>query len=145
MNNAQKMKFFIKDLFSKCDQIRSFLRIWSHLLNKSLMENFIFYAVEISLVHAKLFMVQSCRNDICLHSVCLYPNLILNKCSTIILSQIGLDFKNDNIFSNGMAFGPTMPANYDEQTSIANVSKIDCNIKRLNMQKYLLQYRLYMY
>ena len=88
-------------------------------------------------------MVQSCRNDICLHSVCLYPNLILNKCSTIILSQIGLDFKNDNIFSNGMVFGPTMPANYDEQTSIANVSKIDCNIKRLNMQKYLLQYRLY--
>ena len=39
---AQKMKFFIKDLFSKCDQIRSFLQIWSHLLKKSLMENFIF-------------------------------------------------------------------------------------------------------
>ena len=65
---------------------------------------------------------------------------ILNKCSTIILSQIGLDFKNDNIFSIGMVFGPTMPANYDEQTSIANVSKIDCN-----MQKYLLQNQLYMY
>ena len=42
---AQKMKFPIKDFFSKCDQIRSFLRIWSHLLNKSLMENFIFCAV----------------------------------------------------------------------------------------------------
>ena len=27
---AQKMKFSIKELFSKCDQIRSFLRIWSH-------------------------------------------------------------------------------------------------------------------
>ena len=40
---SQKMKFFIKDLFSKCDQIRSFLRIWSHLLKKSLMENFIFF------------------------------------------------------------------------------------------------------
>ena len=39
---AQKMKFSIKDFFSKCDQIRSFLRIWSHLLKKSLMENFIF-------------------------------------------------------------------------------------------------------
>ena len=34
---AQKMKFFIKDFFSECDQIRSFLRIWSHLLKKSLM------------------------------------------------------------------------------------------------------------
>ena len=36
------MKFSIKDFFSKCDQIRSFLRILSHLLKKSLMENFIF-------------------------------------------------------------------------------------------------------
>ena len=42
---AQKMKFSIKDFFSKCDQIRSFLHIWSHLLTKSLMENFIFCAV----------------------------------------------------------------------------------------------------
>ena len=39
------MKFSIKDSFSKCDQIRSFLRIWSHLLKKSLMENFISCAV----------------------------------------------------------------------------------------------------
>ena len=42
---AQKMKFFVKDSSSKCDQIRSFLRIWSHLLEISLMENFIFCAV----------------------------------------------------------------------------------------------------
>ena len=42
---AQKMKFSIKDYFSKCDQIRNFLRIWSHLLKKSLMENFIFCAM----------------------------------------------------------------------------------------------------
>ena len=41
-DTAQKMKFSIKDFFSKCDQIRSFLRIWSHWLKKSLMENFIF-------------------------------------------------------------------------------------------------------
>ena len=39
------MKFSIKDFFSKCDQIRSKMRIWSHLLKKSLMENFIFCAV----------------------------------------------------------------------------------------------------
>ena len=42
---AQKMKFSIKDFFSKWDQMRSFLRIWSHLLKKSLMECFIFCAV----------------------------------------------------------------------------------------------------
>ena len=45
-NTAQKMKFFIKDLLSKCCQIRKKLRIWSHLLKKSLMENFIFCAVK---------------------------------------------------------------------------------------------------
>ena len=28
------MKFSITDFFSKCGQIRSFLRIWSHLLKK---------------------------------------------------------------------------------------------------------------
>ena len=38
------MKFSIKDFLSKFDQIRSFLRIWSILLKKSLMENFIFCA-----------------------------------------------------------------------------------------------------
>ena len=36
------MKFSINDFFSKYDQIRSFLRIWSHLLKKCLMENLIF-------------------------------------------------------------------------------------------------------
>ena len=41
-STAQKIKFSIKDFLSKCEQIRSFLRIWSHLLKKSLMENFIF-------------------------------------------------------------------------------------------------------
>ena len=32
---AQKMEFSVKDSFSKCDQIRRKLRIWSHLLKKS--------------------------------------------------------------------------------------------------------------
>ena len=47
---AQKMKFPIEHFFSKCDQIRWKLRwklrIWSHLLNKSLMENVIFLCSE---------------------------------------------------------------------------------------------------
>ena len=42
---AQKMKFSIKDFFSKSDQICRKLRIWSHLLKKSFMENFVFCAV----------------------------------------------------------------------------------------------------
>ena len=43
-------KIFIKDFFSKCEQIRWKLRIWSHLLRKSLMENFIFCAVNVKLL-----------------------------------------------------------------------------------------------
>ena len=43
------MKFSIKDLFSKNNQIRKKLRIWSHLLKKSLMEIYIFCAVLVSL------------------------------------------------------------------------------------------------
>ena len=39
------MKFSITDFLSKCDQIRRKLRIWSHSLKKSLMENFILCAV----------------------------------------------------------------------------------------------------
>ena len=42
ITTAGKIKFSIKDFFRKCDQIRRKLRIWSHLLKKSLMENFIF-------------------------------------------------------------------------------------------------------
>ena len=38
---AQKMKFPIKDFFSKCDQICNFLWIWSHLLKKFLIEKFL--------------------------------------------------------------------------------------------------------
>ena len=41
-HTAQKMKFSAKGFFSTCGQIRRKLRIWSHLLKKSLMENVIF-------------------------------------------------------------------------------------------------------
>ena len=36
------MKFSIKDFFKKCDQICRKLRIWSHLMKKFLIKNFIF-------------------------------------------------------------------------------------------------------
>ena len=43
---VQKIKFPIKDFFSKCDQILKKLFFCPHLLKKSLMENFIFCAVQ---------------------------------------------------------------------------------------------------
>ena len=54
--HCMKNDFSFKDFFSKCDQIHSFQRIWSHLLKKPLMENFIFYAV---------FLVCFCVFEIC--------------------------------------------------------------------------------
>ena len=40
-------KFSITDFFSECDQLRRKLRIWSHLLKKSVMESFYFlYSVD---------------------------------------------------------------------------------------------------
>ena len=53
---VQYMKFSIKDFFSKCDQIRRLLRIWSHLLKKSLMENFIYCAVKCDSVSVPLIL-----------------------------------------------------------------------------------------
>ena len=52
-NTAQKMKFSLMDFLSKCDQIRRKLRIWSYLLKKLLMVNFIFCAVwnSVFLIH----------------------------------------------------------------------------------------------
>ena len=41
------MMFSIKGFFSKQDQVRKKLRIWSHLLKKSLIENIIFCEVYI--------------------------------------------------------------------------------------------------
>ena len=49
ITTVQKTKFSIRDFFSKCDQIRSFLRIWSHLLKKSYIKNFIFCAMHKSM------------------------------------------------------------------------------------------------
>ena len=39
---GQKMKFSIMDFSSKCDQIHRKLRIWSHLLEKSVMKTSFF-------------------------------------------------------------------------------------------------------
>ena len=54
------MKFYIKDFFSKCDQNRRKLLIWSHLLKKSLMEEFIFCAVFNLLVDIGRLRVKDC-------------------------------------------------------------------------------------
>ena len=70
-STAQKMKFSVKDFFSKYDQIRSFLRIWSQLLKKSLMENFIFCAVIANKKKIFLFWLSQWLN----HKFCKSSNI----------------------------------------------------------------------
>ena len=48
------MKFSITYFFRKCNQIRCFLRIWSHLLKKSILENFIFLCSERFYQHCRV-------------------------------------------------------------------------------------------
>ena len=48
---TQKMKFSSTDFFSKSDQIRRELRIWSYLLKEFLMANFISCAVLVWLLN----------------------------------------------------------------------------------------------
>ena len=45
-STAEIMKFFINDFFNKFYQIRSFLEICSYFLKNSVMENFIFCAMQ---------------------------------------------------------------------------------------------------
>ena len=71
------MKFSIKNCFSKCDQICRKLRICSHLLKKSLMENFSFvqcvvnylryptYLMCLSVLRAYLLYVHTCLTCLC--------------------------------------------------------------------------------
>ena len=54
----KKWRFSLKDFFSKCDQIRRKLWIWSHLLKKPLMENFIFCVVTIFLLTISFFFFE---------------------------------------------------------------------------------------
>ena len=61
MHFTKEMEFSIKDFFSKCDQIGRKLLIWSHLLKKSLMKNFIFCAV-MSAILIKPFYPQVMNN-----------------------------------------------------------------------------------
>ena len=77
---GQQKKFSIKDFFSKCHQIRSFLRIRSHLLKKFLMENFIFlcsdYCKEYSKFNTSLIVL-----NICICSIVFWENNKKRFCS----------------------------------------------------------------
>ena len=76
---AQKIKFSIKDFFSKYDQVRRKLRIWSHLMKKSLIENFIFCA--------ELFELNI--SYLCAYYICYFYS---KKCKKIRESFVGQNY-----------------------------------------------------
>ena len=48
----------MKDFLSKCDQIRSFLKIWLHILMKSFMEKLIFLKSQF-LIYIRFFIEET--------------------------------------------------------------------------------------
>ena len=90
-NAAQKMKFSIKDFSSKCDQIRRKLRLWSHLLKKLLIENFIFCAVKNSMKKLRL-VKNTAQRGVCDQKRC------IGSCGEILSFNV---FLMVSLFNNG--------------------------------------------
>ena len=81
----KKMMFSIKDFFRKFDQTRSFMRIWSHLPRKSLMENYVFCRV------FDIIVCEGLHND--LTQILIKPILILSGPCDLFRSKFGVTFK----------------------------------------------------
>ena len=60
-------KVSIKDFFSKCNQIRRKLWIWSHLLKKCLMEKFIFCAAALKVQITPIKTMYYVLITVCFH------------------------------------------------------------------------------
>ena len=77
------MKFSIKDFFSKCDQICSFLRVWSHLLKESLLENFNFLcSVNVRMKQNKTQLetnIDTLEDDLLMKIIKNFKNLFVTK------------------------------------------------------------------
>ena len=77
--NAQKMNFFVKNLFNKCEHISIKLRIYSHLLNISLTENFIFCVVNIirfTTKFSKFLFKANCKSLVHFISINIWRRLV---------------------------------------------------------------------
>ena len=97
---TQKLKFSFKDFLSKCDQIRRKLRIWSHLLRKSLMENFIFHAVTFTVNSRYLEYSTSWTYRYLEEIPCSLGHLALFSVKIISLSWMSMRYLQHLVFSN---------------------------------------------
>ena len=81
------MKFSIEDFISKCGQIHGILQIWSYLLKKLLMENFMYCAVapvvKLAQIWQSCFIYLSLWNQKNFHPSFLWLDLISCSASTL--------------------------------------------------------------
>ena len=85
------MKFLIKDFFSKCNQIPRKLRIWSHLLKKSLIVLCKhFYSLNFFLSISFIYFISFIFAQLFLWSICLCVFYLISKISLILRSKANL-------------------------------------------------------
>ena len=102
------MKFSIKGFFSECDQIRFKLRIWSHLLEKSLWENLLFLCTGSSSYQSTIPRNATAHGK--LHFVkCWYQILkdYTAKLFYLCVLQTGFSEKIENVQEKCQCWGPT--------------------------------------
>ena len=121
--SAQKMKFSIKDLFSKCDQIRRKQQIWSHLLKKSLKGKLHF-----------LCSGNKISSDILLNKLCLKNiNIMLR---TNRLRWVGHVCRSEGFIKKCTQHGVAGKQERDRPGKICRQCVI-CDLKSLKLSKYL--------
>ena len=96
--HSPKMKFSITDFLSKCDQIRSFLWIWSHLPMKSLIENFIFCAVLLTTVRGVFRTLSNMYDGVFLQNSSSFQPLTISEKSAISYVWQGSKYASDCAF-----------------------------------------------
>ena len=101
----KSMNFFVKNLFSKCEHIRIKLRIYSHLLNKSLTENFIFVVVSIIAFTSeccKFFFKPDCKSLDTMHLALINQHLAQISMQSLLQKSISGMFERARTFSTGI-------------------------------------------
>ena len=119
LDTAKKAKFSIKDFFSKCDQVRRKLRIWLHLLKKSLMENFTLCAVQV---------IQKIPHK--LPNMSFPPRCLLNKVTT---------WRIENSYCNHFTNHLFLLCTVWDQANELSITKIDSRFYKL-LPKFLLNH-----
>ena len=94
----KKWSFPLMDFLSKCDQIRSFLWIWSHLPMKSLIENFIFCAVLLTTVRGVFRTLSNMYDGVFLQNSSSFQPLTISEKSAISYVWQGSKYASDCAF-----------------------------------------------